>query len=52
MFLAKEGMKLDLGCISPDKIADYLKSQHVTSHSSTLAVAIKTIGDNVLAGRP
>ena len=56
VFLAKEGMKLDLGCLAKgyiaDKIADYLKSQHVTSALINLGGNIKTIGDNVLAGRP
>lgn len=56
VFLAKEGMRLDLGCLAKgyiaDKIADYLKSQHVTSALINLGGNIKTIGDNVLAGRP
>ena len=56
MFLAKEGMKLDLGCLAKgyiaDKIAYYLKSQHVTSALINLGGNIKTIGANVLANRP
>ncbi|MBF0946957.1 MAG: FAD:protein FMN transferase, partial [Atopobium sp.] len=56
VFLAKEGMKLDLGCLAKgyiaDKIADYLENQHVTSALINLGGNIKTIGDNVLAGRP
>lgn len=56
VFLAKEGMKLDLGCLAKgyiaDKIADYLKSQHVTSALINLGGNIKTIGANVLANRP
>ena len=40
VFLAKEGMKLDLGC------------QHVTSALINLGGNIKTIGTNLLAGRP
>ena len=56
MFLAKEGMKLDLGCLAKgyiaDKIADYLKSQHVRSALINLGGNIKTIGANVLANRP
>ena len=56
VLLAKEGMKLDLGCLAKgyiaDKVADYLKSQHVTSALINLGGNIKTIGDNVLAGRP
>ena len=56
MFLAKEGMKLDLGCLAKgyiaDKIADYLKSQHVTSALINLGGNIKTIGNNALADRP
>ncbi|MBF4809188.1 MAG: FAD:protein FMN transferase, partial [Lancefieldella parvula] len=56
VFLAKEGMKLDLGCLAKgyiaDKIADYLKSQHVTSALINLGGNIKTIGANVLADRP
>ena len=56
VFLAKEGMKLDLGCLAKgyiaDKIAEYLKSQHVTSALINLGGNIKTIGTNVLANRP
>ena len=56
VFLAKEGMKLDLGCLAKgyiaDKIADYLKSRHVTSALINLGGNIKTIGANLLAGRP
>lgn len=56
VFLAKEGMKLDLGCLAKgyiaDKIADYLKSQHVMSAIINLGGNIKTIGANVLASRP
>ena len=56
VFLAKEGMKLDLGCLAKgyiaDRIADYLKSQHVTSALINLGGNIKTIGANVLANRP
>ena len=55
VFLAKEGMKLDLGCLAKgyiaDKIADYLKSQHVMSALINLGGNIKTIGSNVLADR-
>ena len=56
VFLAKEGMKLDLGCLAKgyiaDKIAEYLKSQHVTSALINLGGNIKTIGTNVLTGKP
>lgn len=56
VFLAKEGMKLDLGCLAKgyiaDKIAEYLKSQHVTSALINLGGNIKTLGANVLTGRP
>ena len=56
VFLAKRGMMLDLGCLAKgyiaDKIADYLKSQHVTSALINLGGNIKTIGTNVLAGKP
>ena len=56
VFLAKEGMKLDLGCLAKgyiaDKIAEYLKSQHVTSALINLGGNIKTLGTNVLTGRP
>ena len=56
VFLAKEGMKLDLGCLAKgyiaDKIADYLESQHVMSALINLGGNIKTIGANVLANRP
>lgn len=56
VFLAKEGMMLDLGCLAKgyiaDKIAEYLKSQHVTSALINLGGNIKTIGTNVVAGRP
>ena len=56
VFLAKEGMKLDLGCLAKgyiaDKIADYLESQHVTSALINLGGNIKTIGANVLTNRP
>ena len=56
VFLAKEGMKIDLGCLAKgyiaDKIANYLKSQHVTSALINLGGNIKTIGTNLLAGRP
>ena len=56
VFLAKEDMKLDLGCLAKgyiaDKIADYLENQHVTSALINLGGNIKTIGDNVLADRP
>ena len=56
VFLAKEGMKLDLGCLAKgyvaDKIAEYLKTRHVTSALINLGGNIKTIGTNVLAGKP
>ena len=56
VFLAKKGMKLDLGCLAKgyiaDKIAEYLKSQHVTSALINLGGNIKTIGTNVLTGKP
>ncbi len=56
VFLAKESMMLDLGCLAKgyiaDKIAEYLKSQHVTSALINLGGNIKTIGTNVVAGRP
>lgn len=56
VFLAKKGMKLDLGCLAKgyiaDKIAEYLKSQHVTSALINLGGNIKTLGTNVLTGRP
>lgn len=56
VFLAKEGMMLDLGCLAKgyiaDKIAEYLKSQHVTSALINLGGNIKTIGTNVVADRP
>lgn len=56
VFLAKEDMKLDLGCLAKgyiaDKIAEYLKSQHVTSALINLGGNIKTLGTNVLTGRP
>lgn len=56
VFLAKEGMKLDLGCLAKgyiaDKIAEYMKGQHVTSALINLGGNIKTIGTNVLAGKP
>ena len=56
VFLAKRGMKLDLGCLAKgyiaDKIAEYLKSQHVTSALINLGGNIKTIGANVLTGKP
>lgn len=55
VFLAKEGMNLDLGCLAKgyiaDRIADYLESQHVTSALINLGGNIKTIGSNVLADR-
>ena len=56
VFLAKRGMKLDLGCLAKgyiaDKIAEYLKTQHVTSALINLGGNIKTIGTNVLTGKP
>lgn len=56
VFLAKEGMMLDLGCLAKgyiaDKIAEFLKSQHVTSALINLGGNIKTIGTNVVADRP
>ena len=56
VFLTKKGMKLDLGCLAKgyiaDKIAEYLKSQHVTSALINLGGNIKTIGTNVLTGKP
>ena len=56
VFLAKKGMKLDLGCLAKgyiaDKIAEYMKGQHVTSALINLGGNIKTIGTNVLAGKP
>ena len=56
VFLAEKNMKLDLGCLAKgyitDKIADYLKSQHVTSALINLGGNIKSIGTNLLAGRP
>lgn len=56
VFLAKKDMKLDLGCLAKgyiaDKIAEYLKSQHVTSALINLGGNIKTLGTNVLTGRP
>lgn len=56
VFLAKKGMKLDLGCLAKgyiaDKIAEYLKTQHVTSALINLGGNIKTIGTNVLTGKP
>ena len=56
VFLAKEGMKLDLGCLAKgyiaDKIAEYMKGQHVTSALINLGGNIKTIGNNALADRP
>ena len=56
VFLAKEGMMLDLGCLAKgyiaDKIAEYLKNQHVTSALINLGGNIKTIGTNVVADRP
>ena len=56
VFLAKKGMKLDLGCLAKgyiaDKIAEYLKSQNITSALINLGGNIKTIGTNVLTGKP
>ena len=56
VFLAKRGMKLDLGCLAKgyiaDKIAEYMKGQHVMSALINLGGNIKTIGANVLANRP
>ena len=56
VFLAKRGMMLDLGCLAKgyiaDKIAEYMKGQHVTSALINLGGNIKTIGTNVLTGKP
>lgn len=56
VFLAKEGMMLDLGCLAKgyiaDKIAEFLKSQHVTSALINLGGNIKTIGTNMVSDRP